>query len=510
MFMDYERKIYPIDELAGILDGLKAQGKRVVHCHGNFDLLHIGHIRYLREAGTFGDVVVVTITPDRFVDKGPDRPAFNQELRLEALASLDCVDYVALNQWPTAVETMRALRPHVYCKGSEFEGIVNDPTGKMALEKAVADELGIEVRFTHDLVFSSTNLINRFMSALPEDIREYLRVFGSRYALDDVLETLERMAGLRVLVVGDAILDEYQYCTALGKSSKDPVLAVQHKSQDLFAGGVFAVANHLAGFADEVTMLTVLGEADSREDFVRSKLAPNVTPHFHYQPGAPTTLKRRFIDGYSTNKLLEIYVMDDAGLPAERDEALNRWLDKELEGYDAVLMADFGHGAVSRRTVDTVCGKAGFLAVNTQANAGNRGFNTVLKYPRVDYACMAEHELRLVMRNDKGPLRPLMEALRPQVRAATLMTTRGRYGCSVHTDRGAYLKVPSFALNVIDRIGAGDALFAVTSLAVANGEDDELVGFLGNAVGGLAVQILGNESFIDKMRLKKYVTALLK
>jgi cytidyltransferase-like protein len=100
--------------LSETLSELKKQGKRVVHCHGVFDLLHIGHIRYFEEAATMGDVLVVTVTPDRFVDKGPFRPAFPEDLRAEAVASLEMVDYVAINDWSTAEETLRQIgRAHV-------------------------------------------------------------------------------------------------------------------------------------------------------------------------------------------------------------------------------------------------------------------------------------------------------------------------------------------------------------------------------------------------------------
>ncbi|HHC24693.1 MAG TPA: hypothetical protein ENK58_04655 [Desulfobacterales bacterium] len=82
--------------------------------------MHIGHIRYFEQAKRMGDVLVVTITEDGYMDKGPLRPAFTEALRSEAIASLSCVDYVAVNPWPTAEETLRLLRPDFYVKGSEF------------------------------------------------------------------------------------------------------------------------------------------------------------------------------------------------------------------------------------------------------------------------------------------------------------------------------------------------------------------------------------------------------
>src|SRR5438045_180644 len=112
-----DKKIKRIAELTEALTALRADGKKVVHCHGVFDLLHIGHIKHLEAARKLGDALVVTLTPDRFVNKGPHRPAFPERLRAEALASLACVDFVSINEWPTAVETIQRLRPDFYVKG---------------------------------------------------------------------------------------------------------------------------------------------------------------------------------------------------------------------------------------------------------------------------------------------------------------------------------------------------------------------------------------------------------
>ncbi len=154
-------KIMELNALAMKVAELKAQGKKIVLCHGCFDLMHPGHIRYFQAAKRMGDVLVVTVSPDRYVDKGPGRPAFNETLRVESIAALECVDFVAINLWPTAAETLRLLRPDYYVKGQEFENL-EDKTGKIQREAEVVREIGAELRFTHEIVFSSTDLLNRY------------------------------------------------------------------------------------------------------------------------------------------------------------------------------------------------------------------------------------------------------------------------------------------------------------------------------------------------------------
>jgi len=417
---------------------------------------------------------------------------------------------VAINQWPTAEETLRLLRPAIYVRGSEFKNISFDSAGKVAGEELVAREIGATLAVTEDITFSSTNLINRYLSNLPDEINNYLDLFRKRYRSGEILEVLDKMASLNVLVIGDTIMDEYQYCQPIGKSSKDPALALKYESHDIFAGGVLAVANHVANFANSVKLVTVLGERDSYEEFIREQLHANVSPYFAVQPGAPTLIKRRFIDGYSINKLFEVYVMDDSGLPSESGLELCRSLREQLPEYDLVIAADFGHGAISNDMVQTLAENARFMAVNTQANAGNRGFHTISRYPRADYACIAEHELKLEMRLQNGNVWSMMDIVAEKLGCAQFVVTRGRKGCAVYNRNGSFVQVPAFAGKIVDRVGAGDAFLSVTSLAAVQGVPDEFLGFIGNVVGSLAVEILGNKKSIDKMNVQQYIDSLLK
>ena len=154
-------KIIELEELENILRDLRSKGKEIVLCHGCFDLMHPGHIKYFQAAKEMGDILIVTVTSDAYVDKGPGRPVFDQGLRVESIAALECVDYVAINKWPTAEETLKLLRPDIYVKGQEFENM-DDKTGKLQKECKLAKEIGVEIKFTHEIVFSSSKLLNQY------------------------------------------------------------------------------------------------------------------------------------------------------------------------------------------------------------------------------------------------------------------------------------------------------------------------------------------------------------
>ena len=153
-------KIFSLHDLARALEASRRAGLKIVHCHGCFDLMHIGHIRHLQAARAMGDLLVVTVTADAHVaNKGRGRPAFTEALRAEALAALVCVDLVAISPWPTAVEAIRLLGPDYYVKGQAGE----EPARRSApvqQEIATVRELGGDVRFTHEAVFSATALLN--------------------------------------------------------------------------------------------------------------------------------------------------------------------------------------------------------------------------------------------------------------------------------------------------------------------------------------------------------------
>ena len=163
-----------LDEVARITEQARASGKVVVQAHGTFDLLHLGHIRHLEAARKLGDVLVVTVTADRFVNKGPGRPVFNAEMRAEMLATLEYVDWVAINDAADAVNTIEKIRPSIYIKGQDYQNPQGDVTGKITLERDAVEAHGGRIHFTDEVTYSSTELINRHLNVFEPHIREHL------------------------------------------------------------------------------------------------------------------------------------------------------------------------------------------------------------------------------------------------------------------------------------------------------------------------------------------------
>lgn len=504
-------KIKTLPELAEVCDQLRREGKSIVHAHGAFDLLHVGHVRHLEAAAKLGDVLIVTVTADRFVNKGPGRPVFTEMLRAEMLATLHYVDWAGVNEAPDAVNAIKAIRPNIYVKGQDYQNPEGDVTGKILYERKAVEEGGGNVHFTDEVMFSSSELINRHLNIFEPHVREHLDSLRENGGLAEILDLIEQVADYRVLLVGDAIIDEYQYVLPMGKTPKENMIATRYQDRELFAGGVFAAANHVASFCKEVDVITCLGESESHEELIRQSLRPNVRLHVLRRGGAPTTLKRRFVDPSYMRKLFEVYFMDDEPLTAELQTQLNELIAEIAPKADVTIATDFGHGMLSASAIKTLTETARFLAVNTQSNSANLGYNLVTKYPKADYLCIDAPEAQLAVSDRLSPVSDVARRLVEQhVDCDKIIVTRGKHGCITYERGDIAHTIPAFAKNVVDTVGAGDAFLVVTSPLVAAGGAMNRVGFIGNVVGALKVEIVGHRRSVDKVSLIKGLTGLLK
>jgi len=503
-------KILDLHQLSQKVWRAKSERKKVVHCHGVFDLLHIGHIRHFEQAKKMGDVLIVTVTPDRFVNKGPNKPVFNENLRAEAIAALEIVDYVAINKWPMAVETIRLLRPHFYVKGKEYSDTEKDHTKGIKPEEEAIISVGGKLVFTEDITFSSSNLLNHNFAVFPKEVREFLDKFSYKYRADDILYYLDKAKSMKVLVLGETIIDEYLYCSAIGKSSKEPTIAVQSLSSEKFAGGILAVGNHVASFCKEVGLLSFLGDKNSHEEFIKDKLKENIKNRLLIKKNSPTIIKRRYIDEYFFNKLFEVYEINSKTIDESENNEFCNILRDILPEYDVVVTVDFGHGMFTKEAIDILSKHSRFLAINTQSNAANTGYQTITKYPKADYICMNEGEVRMEMRNRDGDLEDIVLSLSERFNTKNIAITQGSYGCFCYNEKKGFIKIPSFAKDVKDRIGAGDAFLSITALCAAQNAPLEIIGFVGNAVSTQAVMTVGHRNFIEKVPLFKFIETLMK
>lgn len=453
---------------------------RVVLAHGCFDLIHLGHMRYLNAARREGDFLVVSVTADKFVNKGPNRPAFPHALRAEALAELSCVDAVIINHAATAVPVIEKVRPAVYAKGGDYR----NGGGEIEAEKNAAVANGGKIIFTDEITFSSSALINRHLETDNENLRAYLAAARERSYGHKVKTLIDSVRDMRVLIVGETITDEYAMVSPLGKPPKETVLAVMEKNREEFAGGVAAAANHLRSFVANVDVLT------------------NDAPHIR---------KTRYLENDFGRKLFEVYSTDDSSLSESRAFEFETEIIAQASTADVVIVFDFGHGLITPKMRKTLRECSEFLAVNAQSNSANHGYNVVTQYPNADYVCIDAPEARLAVRQKDAPLELIAEKyLHEFMETDRLIITHGKQGCVAWEKRGKAVRVPAFSNRVVDTMGAGDAFLAVTAPLAKVAEDMETVAFIGNAVGAMKVGTFGHRQPVEKSALLGYVSSLLK
>lgn len=146
-------KVLPASELAARRDALDADGRRLVFTNGCFDVLHVGHVRYLQAARGSGDALAVGLNADASVRalKGPGRPINSADDRAEVLAALECVDFVTIFDEPRATHLLAQVRPHVYVKGGDYTLETLNPE-----ERAVLLAVGAAIEFVPTVPGRST------------------------------------------------------------------------------------------------------------------------------------------------------------------------------------------------------------------------------------------------------------------------------------------------------------------------------------------------------------------
>ena len=203
------KKELPISLIAKICLKEKKRGKKIILCHGTFDLLHIGHINHFHEAKKLGDKLIVTITADKYVNKGPGRPAFNQVNRLQAISALEAVDYVGIDNNATAEKIIKEIKPNIYCKGPDYKNPKNDLTQEIKNEIKAVKKIGGKIIYTQSEAFSSSQLINSFISNDSKFKKSVLNKVRKKHSFEEVKNFVDSFGKLKVLVIGEIIIHHY-------------------------------------------------------------------------------------------------------------------------------------------------------------------------------------------------------------------------------------------------------------------------------------------------------------
>jgi len=486
----YQHKIKTVEELKAIV-GDRPRARKVIMCHGVFDVVHPGHVRHLIYAKSKADVLVASLTADRHISKGLHRPHVPQELRALNLAAFEIVDYVIIDRNPTPIENLRQLQPDFFAKGYEYTSAGLPP--KTQEEVEVLRVYGGEMIFTPgDIVYSSTRLINL---APPAIQHEKLLTFmdSEQLTFDALRAALERLDRFTVHVLGDTIVDSYTQTAMIGGQTKTPTMSVLYERRDDYIGGAAVVAEHLRAAGAKVVFSTVLGD-DALKDFVLEGLRKSgVDCRAVIDKTRSTTHKNAIVAG--GYRLLKIDTLDNRSIS---DEILTQLAAAVTDiPSDAVVFSDFRHGIFNRRTIPplVVSIPAGRFKVADSQVASRWG--NITEFKGFDLITPNEREARFALADQDSGIRPLASALYDAADCKTLILKLGERGVLTcrsrdHESLESFIVVDSFVDQVVDAVGAGDALLAYATLAKLSTGSDAVATILGSIAAACECEVDGN------------------
>ena len=461
----YRRKIKTRDELREAI-GVRPRDRKVIMCHGTFDLVHPGHIRHLMYAKSKAEILIASLTCDTFIAKAHYRPFVPQQLRAMNLAALEMVDYVLVDENETPVDNIRFLQPDYFAKGYEyFDGVVQPKTQE---EIAALNSFGGEPIFTPgDVVFSSSAFIEH---ARPNIAAEKLLALmeSESITFDELRSTVAKFSGLRVHILGDTIVDSYVYGSTIGSStSKTPTLSVRYEREVDYVGGAAIVARHVRQAGADVVFTTVMGN-DERKDFVLEEMEKHgIHCRAIVDVTRPTTQKNIFIaDNY---RLLKLDKVDNRSISETiRDEIAARLRDQPGDAY---VFSDFRHGIFNRSTTPVFIDALDENALRIADSQVASRWGNILEFRGFDLITPNEKEARFALGDQDSVIRPLAFELYKRARCKTLILKAGDRGIITYregsNDVRAFFSIDSFAAQVVDPVGAGDALLSYGSLSMA-------------------------------------------
>ena len=491
--INFRNKVKTVEELK-LAIGPRPRSKRVIMCHGTFDIVHPGHIRHLIYAKSKADILVASLTGDRHIVKANFRPYVPEQLRAMNLAVLEMVDYVIIDSEPKPLRNLEQIQPDYFAKGFEYvKGGVIDP--RTQEELSILESYGGEFIYTPgDIVFSSSAIIE---SEPPDLSVEKLMVLlhGEDLDFDGLRAILHKLEGVSAHVVGDTIVDSYTYTTLIGGNTKTPTFSVRHDKQLDYVGGAGIVAKHLRAAGADVTFTTVLGE-DALKDFVLDDLkSAGIKVNAVIDPTRPTTNKNAFIaDNY---RLLKVDKVDNRSIS---ERILHRFEELIRDTpTQTVLFSDFRHGIFNRHTIPSLTAALPREAFRVADSQVASRWGNILDFTDFDLITPNEREVRFALGDQDSVVRPLGLELYRQARCKTLILKMGARGLITYRsvpraeeDLRSFFVIDSFAENIVDAVGAGDALLAYATLSMVATGNTAAASVLGSIAAAVECEHDGN------------------
>lgn len=499
-FEKYKHKIKTPEELLSLV-GEFPRKKKLIVCHGVFDVVHPGHVRHLAYAKSKAHKLAVTLTADKHIGKDIYRPHIPAGLRALNMAAFEMVDYVVIDENPTPLENLSKIKPDYFAKGFEYTSKGLPPATQE--ESDIVEGYGGQMIFTPgDHVYSSSKFLNLSLPKVQIDKLLHLMEVN-QVSFDYLREIVSKLSKFSVHVLGDTIVDTYTRTTLIGGQTKTPTFSVLYQGHEDYVGGAGIVARHLRAAGANVKFSTVLG-SDRLKDFVIEELEnAGIEVYPIIDSTRPTTQKNAIIAG--GYRLLKLDTLDNRPISQDILEKLESTIKES--NTDAVVYSDFRHGIFNSLSVPTLIGAIPNNCFKVADSQVASRWGNVGEFKEFDLITPNEREARFVLADQDSTVGRLAGSLVEASSCLNLILKLGDRGIFClgrnSKDKDSYFSIDSFANNVVDAVGAGDALLAYATLSLMESKSLVVAGILGSMAAACECEIDGNVPIEAKMVLKK-------
>ncbi len=495
----YQKKILEISQLKKIVGNFPRK-RKVVLCHGVFDIVHPGHIRHLAYAKSQAEILIVSCTGDKFIEKGVYRPHIPQNMRASNLAAFEMVDYVIIDENKKPLKLLNKLKPDYFAKGFEYtsKGL---PAATQE-EKNELDKFGGKLIFTPgDIVHSSTKFLNYSEPNLDiEKLDSTMK--GSKISFEDLIRVIKKIKNTTVHIVGDTIVDTYTKTNFIGGQTKTPTFSVLYDKEDSFVGGAAIVALHMKAAGAKVKFTTVVSN-DKNGKFIKNQLKKNnIKCNYFDEKNRPTTNKNTFIS--STYRLLKVDTLSNVPVS---EYTLSKIIDEiKKDKSQLTVFSDFRHGIFNPSSIQKLINaipKKSFKAGDSQVASR---WGNITEFKNFNLITPNEREARFSLADQDSTVGKLADTLYLKTKYKNLILklgSRGVFCVDSKTKKRIPFSIGVFADNIIDTVGTGDALLAYASLTLKVSNSLIIASIIGSIASSCACEIEGNKPIDIKTIIEK-------
>jgi len=472
----------------------KFKNKIIGLCHGVFDILHKGHLEHFNDAKKTCDLLVVSVTNNKFVNKGPRQPYNDGNERVFVLNGIKSIDYTYLNNASDSIEVIKNLKPNIYFKGIDYLKL--DGHGNLRKEINTLKKNNGKIFFTKTNLLSSTKIFNRHFTWSEKQRKFIIKI--SKNNFKNFLNIFDKIATKNITIIGEPISDSYKICDIVGITTKDPTISILNKSKETYSGGVLAVAKMAAQFVNQVNLITYGSNKVLQKTFKNIK---NIKL-YNINKNNKIQTKTRYVSSNRGEKLLQVTDFKNQFLSIKDQNKIIKILRKDK---NEIIICDFGIGMFEGKLIKFLNTIKKRKYINVQTNSINLGFNLFTKYKSGRYISLDTREWALGLKKIDFTKDDLLLILK---KFLYLSVTKGKEG-SFYMHKSKSINAPVFVESAKDTTGSGDSYYLITSLLNSVDCKNELVPFIGNLYAGMHAQHIGNEKIIEKKDLLSNIKSII-